>query len=131
MVEEETPQPWSHWRLPLTLGGVGLALLLMGYFLLQAPAQVGPRAAEQEQKVKELRAGTDDPELARKLDGIAAQHSRQWASVIGTVAFWAGLLLFIGGVVQLCRQPPPSSEGPPEEGPELPEEEADESFLPD
>jgi hypothetical protein len=127
MDEQPTEPRHQSWRVPLRLGGLGLALMIAGYFLLHPEPLRDPQREEQEKKLADLREMAEaDPtqrELARDLAEIQGQASIRWGRLLGIVAFWVGLILFIGAGIQMYRHPAEAdAEGlhpdePPEEAP--------------
>jgi hypothetical protein len=97
MAEEGTPQRVSPWRVPLTLAAAGLVLMLAGYALLSY-TPVSPRRQLQH-------AAENDPQQREPEGRVHIEHSLPWRPA-GTVAFYAGLLLFLAAGLRMYRQPP-------------------------
>jgi hypothetical protein len=104
---EPTESRRQGWHGPLALGGGGLALLLAGYFLLDAFQPPRPVDEQRYAQWKQLRdTAAADPtqqELAQELDRMAPPSPRQPLRALGVVAFWAGLLLFVAAGIRMYR----------------------------
>ncbi len=111
--EEPTPTPDGP-RQPWVLGVIGLALMLVGYQLLNyAPPR---RDTEQVRLLKEKAA--EDPalfDLSERLGQIEVPSTRPYKAA-GTIALYGGLLLFLAaGIKMYHHQPPPAKDEGPEE----------------
>ena len=97
----------SRWSNPLFLAAVGLALMVGGW---KASTDVPrtPRDREQSRRLDELRAAArEDPELAGRLDDIAAGRRGETPyRLAGRVALLMGLMLFVAAGVLMYRRPP-------------------------
>jgi hypothetical protein len=123
-MDEEQAQPHrEEWRAPLRLGGGGLALLLAGYFLMNSnplPQHAAERQYAQWKQMHDMAArDPQQKELAEKLERMEPPPPNRPWRVLGVVAFWAGLLLFIAAGIRMYHhkpaEGPPAGEGPAEE----------------
>jgi hypothetical protein len=126
MAEDATERKPSPWRVPLTLAGAGLVLMLTGYALLRyAP---GPSREDADPHLEQLRKMAEkDPtqrELADRLRAVEGQDRGlrgQPLRLAGGVAFYTGLLLFLAAGLRMYRQPaePKSPQEQAEENPQI------------
>ncbi len=125
MDEDHKPARWEEWRAPLLLGGGGLALLLVGYFLLDASVPRPPQVQQQYEQWKQLRdMAARDPHqqpLARELDRMQPSPPSLPLRTVGVVAFWAGLLLFVAAGIRMYQYRPSSAAEEEEESEEISE----------
>ncbi|MFO0930195.1 MAG: hypothetical protein U0736_24745 [Gemmataceae bacterium] len=105
---------WTH---PAWLGLIGLGLLVGGW-KLSTFVPASPRAAEQADKLAEVRRLATDPELRERLDRLQAPPSAGPPpfELPGRLLFFAGLALFVGAAVTMYRQPAPSADEPADAG---------------
>jgi hypothetical protein len=111
-MEEESKSPQGDWSGPLTMAAAGLVLMVGGYLLLDyAPPPPDPALADLKERAKQ------DPGLEERLQQIG-RGSPPYRR-LGTVAIYAGLLLFVAAGVRMYRHKPapPTDEPPSEEQP--------------
>jgi hypothetical protein len=116
----------SDWRRPLLMAGIGLALMLGGYFAIDyIPGQtLTPRQIEQERQVSELRDlsakdqmnGEGDAALSDRLKQLTPPWRTPPYRIPGRLALYGGLLLFVAaGVLMYRHSPAPRNEQAEEE----------------
>jgi hypothetical protein len=114
---------------PLTLGGLGVALLVAGYLAMRPaslPAEDENRLQHWERAADFLEKAGADPDKVAAAAALReeAQQEREawarrwgWVRVAGRVAFWIGFAVVVVALVlwtQQARQPeprPPTEEG--------------------
>jgi hypothetical protein len=104
---EELPLPPrpSWWRRPISLGLLGL-LLMLGGWKLSTGVPLSPHQEQQAETLAELRRLAGEGELANKLDEYAQRWPRQAASpMVGRLILFVGLILFATAAVRMYRTP--------------------------
>jgi hypothetical protein len=110
-MEEEPKSRQGDWGGPLTMAAAGLVLMVGGYLLLDQGPPPDPELAGLVENAKQ------DPGLEERLRQVG-QRSPPFRR-LGTVAIYAGLLLFLAAGVRMYRHKPapPPGEPPSEEEP--------------
>jgi hypothetical protein len=125
-LRQESEQPAtsssSDWNRPLLLAGIGLALMLGGYAVMNyvPPAELTAQQAEQERLQRQVHdlaskpanGGAVQPGLADRVDQIKPPWRSPRYEIPGRLAVFLGLFLFVTAGVLMYRQPAPKAQAP-------------------
>jgi hypothetical protein len=121
LLEQDEKRPSSgDWNRPMLLAGIGLALMLGGYAAISYVPPASAQSEEAQQKLDELRKmaakrsveeGADDG-LNERLNQIHQQAAQREPppryQLLGRLAIYGGLFLFVmAGVLMYRSSPPP------------------------
>jgi hypothetical protein len=113
----------EDWRTPLLLAGAGLVLMIGGW-KASTYVPMSPREADNARQLEELRviarrtekdaANPGQEKLSERLGRVEVGSGTPPYELPGRLAFFAGLLMFIGAGI-LMYQKKPAAETPAEE----------------
>ena len=114
LLEQEGKRPTGDWNRPMLLAGLGLVLMLGGYAAISYTPPVAEQARQKLDELRKLAAerateeGSDDG-LSERLNQI--QSARRDAppryQLLGRLAIYGGLFLFVMAGVLMYRSAPP------------------------
>jgi hypothetical protein len=117
------PVPAAWWQRPIGIGLLGLALMVGGW-KLRTWVPVTAHEQEQAEKLGRLREAQGAAEWKVKVDGYSRSVQRQPPyEMLGRLAVFAGLVLFVVAGVRMYRAPAGTQEEEKTEEPEGDEEE--------